>query len=59
MSLHELQKVQLQKRLALMTHDSLGHLKMLCMSVLSMSAGVESEWKPYSSPLSIEKMLAF
>ena len=38
-----------------MTHDSIGHLKTLCMSVLSQSDGVESEWKRYSSPLGVEK----
>ena len=33
MSLHELKKVQLQECFTLMTHDSIGHLKMLCMSI--------------------------
>ena len=42
-----------------MTHDSIGHLKTLCTGVLSLNSGVESEWKGCSSPLSIEKMLAF
>ena len=41
-----------------MTHDSIGHLKMLCVSVLSLSGGVESAWKRWSSPLSLEKSLA-
>ena len=33
MLLHELKKVQLQERFMLMTHDSIGRLKMLCMSI--------------------------
>ena len=41
----------------LMTQDSIGHLKTLYMGVLSLSGGVESEWKCYSSPLSVEKCL--
>ena len=36
----------------LVTHDSIGHLKTLCMRVLSVSGGVESEWKHCSSLLS-------
>ena len=40
MPLHELKQVQLQERFRLMTHDSIGHLKMLCMSVLSLSGSV-------------------
>ena len=59
MPLHELKKVQLQKCFMLMTHDSIGHLKTLCMSVLLLNGGAKSEWKRYSSPLSVEKMLAF
>ena len=55
MLLHELKKFQLQERFTLMTHDSVGHLKSLCMSVLSLSGGMESEWKRYSSLLCIEK----
>ena len=35
------------------------HLKTLCMSILSLSGGVESEWKRYGSPVSVEKMLVF
>ena len=57
MPLHELQQVQLE-RFMLMTHDSIGHLKTLCMSVLLLSGGIESEWKGCSSPLSIEKTLS-
>ena len=34
MLLHQLKNVQLQERSTVMTHDSLGHLKRLCMSVL-------------------------
>ena len=49
MPLHELKKVQLQERFMLMTHDSTGNLKTLCMSVLSLSGGVESEWKRYTT----------
>ena len=37
----------------LMTLDYIGHLKMLCMSRLSLSSGVESIWKHCSSLLSI------
>ena len=39
-SLHELQKVQLQERFTLVTQDSIGHLKTLCMSVFTASSGV-------------------
>ena len=42
-SLHELKKVQLQERYMLVTQDSIGHLKMLCMSVLSLAVALESE----------------
>ena len=35
-SLHELKKVKLQERYTLLTQDSIGHLKTLCMSVLSL-----------------------
>ena len=59
MPLHELKKVQLQEHFTPMTHDSIGHLKMLCMSVLLLSGGVESEWKRYSSSHSTEKTLVF
>ena len=59
MLLHELKKVQLQERFTLMTHDSIGHLKMLCMSVLSPAVAFESEWKCYSSLQIDKKMLAF
>ena len=48
-SLHELKKVQLQERYTLVTQDSIGHLKTLCMSVLSLVVALESEWKRYSS----------
>ena len=49
MLLHELKKK--------INYDSTGHLKTLCMSILLLSYGVESEWKCCSSQL--EKMLAF
>ena len=42
-----------------MTQDSIGHLKTLCMSVLSLAVVFESEWKRYSSSQSVEKTLAF
>ena len=57
MPFRELKKVQLQERFMLMTHDVIGHLKMLCISVLLLSSCVESEWKRRSSPPCIEKML--
>ena len=38
-----------------MARDSIGHLETLCVSVLSLSHGVESEWKRCSSPLSVDK----
>ena len=37
-----------------MTQDSIGRLKTLCVSVLSLSGGVESEWK-CSLLLGVEK----
>ena len=40
---HELKKVQLQEHFMLMTQDSIGHLKMLCMSILSLAVALESE----------------
>ena len=43
----------------LLTQDSIGHLKMLCVSVLSPVVALESEWKHYSSSQSDKKMLAF
>ena len=43
----------------LMTHDSIGHLKKLCVSVLWLSGGMESEWKRFSSLLSVDKMFTF
>ena len=48
-SQHELNKVQLQERYTLVTQDSIGHLKTLCISVLSLVVALESEWKRYSS----------
>ena len=42
-SLRELKKVQLQERYALVTQDSIGHLKTLCMGVLLLVVGLESE----------------
>ena len=59
MLLHELKKVQLQVYFTLMTHDSIGPLKTLCMSILSLSGGVESEWKRYNRSALKKKMLAF
>ena len=42
-----------------MIHDSIGHLKMLCMGVLSQSGGIESECKHHSSSFStLKKMLS-
>ena len=41
--LHGLKKVQLQERNTLVTQDSIGHLKTLCMSVLSLVVALESE----------------
>ena len=40
-----------------MTQDSIGQLKMLCMSVLSLAVAFESEWKRYSSSQSDKKVL--
>ena len=54
-SQHELKKVQLQERYTLVTQDSIGHLKTLCMSVLSLVVALESEWKRYSSSQSDKK----
>ena len=58
-SLHELKKVQLQERYTLVIKDSIGHLKTLCMSVLSLAVALvvnmESEWKRYSSSQSDKK----
>ena len=58
-SLHELKKVQLQEHFTLVTQDSIGHLKTLCMSGLSLAVAFESEWKRYSSSQSDKKTLAF
>ena len=43
----------------LMTQDSIGHLEMLCMSILSLAMAFEPEWKGYSSLQSDKKTLAF
>ena len=65
MLLHELKKAQPQECFTLnlmtqiVTHDSIGHLETLCMSILSLNGGVESEWKRYSSSHRVEKTLAF
>ena len=59
-SLYELKKVQLQERYTLVTQDSIGHLKTLCMSVYNRYVvALESEWKRYSSSQSDKKPLAF
>ena len=58
-SLHELKKVQLQGRYTLLTQDSIGHLKTLCMSVLSLVVAMESEWQRDSSSQNDKKTLAF
>ena len=58
-SLRELKKVKLQEQYTLVTHDSIGHLKTLCMSVLSLVVALESEWKRYNSSQSNKKTLAF
>ena len=42
MLLYELKKVHLQERFKFMTH-SIGRLRTLCISVLSLSGGMESE----------------
>ena len=39
-------------------HDSVGHVKTLCMSILLLSGCVESEWKHCSSLLTVEKTLS-
>ena len=57
--LHELKQVQLQECFTLLTHDSIGHLKTLCMSTLSLAVAFESEWKCYSSSQSNKKTLEF
>ena len=58
-SLHELKKVHLQERYTpVLTQDSIGHLKTLCMSVLSLTVAFESEWKCYSSSQSDKKKKA-
>ena len=66
MPLQEFKRVQLQERFTLMSHDSIDHLKTLCMSILSLlcnsilllSGRVECEWKRCSSLLSVEKTLS-
>ena len=54
-SLHELKKVQLHEHFTLVTQDSIGHLKTLCMSVISLAVAFESECKPCSSLQSNKK----
>ena len=51
----KVKRVQLQEPFTLMTYDSIGRLKTLCMSILSLSGGVESELKRCSSPFSVKK----
>ena len=53
--LHELKKVQLQERFTLVKQDRIGHLKMLCMSILWLNDGVASEWKMLQLIASVEK----
>ena len=48
-------RVQLQERYTLVTQDSIGHLKTLCMSVLSLVVAMESEWQRDSSSQSDKK----
>ena len=55
MPLYDLRIVQVQEHFTLMTLDSTGHLKTLCLSILSLSGGMESEWKHSGSPLGLEK----
>ena len=50
-------KLTSKSGLTLMTQDYIGRVQMLCMSVLLMSGGTESERKRCNSPLSVEKML--
>ena len=60
LSLHELKMFSFKSvSRSFMTQSSIGRLKTLCMSILSLSGGVESEWKCCSSLLSIEKCVAF
>ena len=54
-SQHQLKKVQLQERYTLLTQDSIGHLKTLCMSVLSLVVAMESEWQRDNSSQSDKK----
>ena len=49
------EKVQLQERFTLMTHDAIGHMKTPCMSILFVCGDIEFEWKCYGSQLSVEK----
>ena len=56
-AIHELK--QIQEHFTLMPHDSFGHLNTLCMSVLSLSGGVESEWKRSAHRSALKKRLAF
>ena len=58
-SLHELKKVLLQEHFLLVTQDSIGHLKTLCMSLLSLAVAFECEWKHYSSSQSNENTQVF
>ena len=55
----ELKKVQLYGRFTLVTQDFIGHLETFCRSIFSMISGIESEWKWYSSPLSVVKTPVF
>ena len=42
-----------------MTQDFIGHLKTLCMIVLSLSGGMEFEWKHVAHRSALKKCLAF
>ena len=50
-----IEKFQPQECFTLMTQDSVGHLKTLCMSILSPAVAFEPEWIRYTSLHSVEK----
>ena len=59
MPLQMLKQVQLKERFMLMTHDSIGHLKTLYMSVLSLTGCVESELQLTTQRWKKKNRLAF